>query len=146
MSMLAVSTQKDQAVATSTLFLWRSLGSVIGVASGSLIVQNFLKWGLGMYVDGSAFGKTREEDLEVMDRVRKSVDAVAGLEEGYRNQVVRAYELALKGAFWWAVLAAVVGVCLALCVRVPALRGIGEYRRVEELDEEREEEERMRSK
>jgi hypothetical protein len=42
MAVLAVSEQKEQAVVTSTLILWRSLGMVLGVASSSLVVQNAL--------------------------------------------------------------------------------------------------------
>ena len=42
MSVLAVSEQKEQAVVTSTLILWRSLGTVMGVASSSLVMQNAL--------------------------------------------------------------------------------------------------------
>jgi hypothetical protein len=42
MSVLAVSKQSEQAVVTSTLILWRSLGMVLGVATSSLVVQNAL--------------------------------------------------------------------------------------------------------
>ena len=42
MSVLAVSEQSEQAVVTSTLILWRSLGMVLGVATSSLVVQNAL--------------------------------------------------------------------------------------------------------
>lgn len=139
MSMLAVSTQKDQAVATSTLFLWRSLGAVVGVASGSLVVQNLLKWGLDREVDGSGWGMSKEQDEAVREMVRRSVESVVGLEEGYRTQVVKAYEMALKGAFWWAVGAAVVAGMMVVTIRVPALKGVGEYRKAEEMEEEEEE-------
>lgn len=33
---------KDQAIATSTVYLFRNIGSVMGVAVGSAIVQNTL--------------------------------------------------------------------------------------------------------
>jgi cyanate permease len=42
MAVLAVSDQSEQAVVTSTLILWRSLGLVLGVASSSLVMQNSL--------------------------------------------------------------------------------------------------------
>lgn len=42
MSVLAVSEQVEQAVVTSTLILWRSMGTVLGVALSSLVVQNTL--------------------------------------------------------------------------------------------------------
>jgi hypothetical protein len=51
-SVLAVSTHEDQAVMTSTLGLWRNLGTVMGVAVSSLIVQNALKAYLEEYITG----------------------------------------------------------------------------------------------
>lgn len=42
MAILVVSDQSEQAVVTSTLILWRSLGMVLGVASSSLVMQNAL--------------------------------------------------------------------------------------------------------
>ena len=42
MAVLAVSEQAEQAVVTSTLILWRSLGMVMGVAASSLVMQNSL--------------------------------------------------------------------------------------------------------
>lgn len=41
-ALLAVSEQAEQAVVTSTLILWRSLGIVLGISLSSLIVQNAL--------------------------------------------------------------------------------------------------------
>jgi len=52
-SVLAISTQEDQAVMTSTLGLWRNLGTVMGVAISSLIVQNALNIYLEQYVTAS---------------------------------------------------------------------------------------------
>jgi hypothetical protein len=51
-SVLAISTHDDQAVMTSTLGLWRNLGTVMGVAISSLIVQNALVVYLERYVTG----------------------------------------------------------------------------------------------
>jgi MFS family permease len=42
LAVLATSTQDDQAVMTSTLLLWRSLGIVMGVSFSSLLLQNAL--------------------------------------------------------------------------------------------------------
>lgn len=52
-SVLAISSHSDQAVMTSTLGLWRNLGSVMGVAISSLIVQNGLIAYLELYVTGA---------------------------------------------------------------------------------------------
>ena len=46
------SPRAEQAVVTSTLVLWRSIGTVLGVASSSLVVQNALLFYLEEYVHG----------------------------------------------------------------------------------------------
>lgn len=51
-SVLAVSSHSDQAVMTSTLGLWRNMGTVMGVAISSLIVQNGLVTYLDQYITG----------------------------------------------------------------------------------------------
>jgi len=52
MAILAVSEQAEQAVVTSTLILWRSLGMVLGVAASSLVLQNALVGYLDTFVTG----------------------------------------------------------------------------------------------
>ena len=52
-ALLAVSDQVEQAVVTSTLILWRSIGIVLGVAGSSLVLQNALRWYLEEFVVGS---------------------------------------------------------------------------------------------
>lgn len=52
MSVLAVSQQNEQAVVTSTLILWRSMGMVLGVAASSLVLQNALYHYLSSFVKG----------------------------------------------------------------------------------------------
>ncbi|KAK5168486.1 hypothetical protein LTR04_006654 [Oleoguttula sp. CCFEE 6159] len=56
-AVLATSTQEEQAVTTSTLTLWRSIGIVLGVAISSLIVQN----GLVAYLDQLVTGPDKAE-------------------------------------------------------------------------------------
>jgi MFS family permease len=52
LAVLATSTQEDQAVMTSTLILWRSLGIVMGVSLSSVILQNVLTAYLEQFVTG----------------------------------------------------------------------------------------------
>lgn len=52
LAVLATSTQEDQAVMSSTLVLWRSLGIVMGVSFSSLILQNALTAYLEKFVTG----------------------------------------------------------------------------------------------
>lgn len=56
-SLLAVSDQVEQAVVTSTLILWRSIGVVLGVASSSLVLQNALKG----YLEEMVVGPNKED-------------------------------------------------------------------------------------
>lgn len=52
LAVLATSSQEDQAVMSSTLVLWRSLGIVMGVSLSSLILQNALTVYLEKFVTG----------------------------------------------------------------------------------------------
>lgn len=76
---LATSPREEQAVMTSTLSLWRSLGTVMGVAISSLILQNVLETSLEAYVTGP-------DKQQVIDLARKSVRAIGGLDDMHRQQ------------------------------------------------------------
>jgi MFS family permease len=78
-AILAVSHADDMAVATSTLILFRSLGTVMGVAVSSLVAQN----GLSYYLEHTVTGPGRDS---VIRDVRRSVEAVVGLEGTVREQ------------------------------------------------------------
>jgi hypothetical protein len=78
-AILAVSDPEDMAVATSTLILFRSLGTVMGVAVSSLVTQN----GLTYFLNKEVTGPGRED---VIRDVRRSVEAVVGLEGKVRDQ------------------------------------------------------------
>jgi hypothetical protein len=76
-SVLAISTHEDQAVMTSTLGLWRNLGTVMGVAISSLIVQN----GLVVYLDQYITGPDKFDvgtPVESMNPALKFLDYPAG--------------------------------------------------------------------
>lgn len=59
LAVLATSAQEDQAVMTTTLILWRNLGTVMGVSISSLIVQNALNAYLDDLVTGDDKFKVR---------------------------------------------------------------------------------------
>lgn len=92
MAVLSVSEQREQAVVTGTLVLWRSLGQVLGIACSSLVLQNAL-W---VYLDRFVTGPDK---AGVVARVRKSVEAIRELPAEYREQVVRSYAAALRVTF-----------------------------------------------
>ncbi|KAK4870416.1 hypothetical protein LT330_004764 [Penicillium expansum] len=78
---LATSEKQDQAVATTTLGLWRSLGAVMGVAVSSWIFQNSLIYHLNNKVTGA-------EKNHIIALVRKSVDTIAHLDPIHRREGV----------------------------------------------------------
>ncbi|KAK4099361.1 actin-like ATPase domain-containing protein [Parathielavia hyrcaniae] len=96
MAILSVSEQREQAVVTSTLILWRSLGQVLVVACSSLVEA-------------------------VVGRVRRSVEAIRELPAEYREQVVQSYEAALRVMFLGCSVVALVSVLLGLPLRLPRL-------------------------
>lgn len=93
-STLAMSNSDNQAVVVTTLNLTRSLGSILGVAVSSWILQNVLPIVLRSKVTGNTDQKER-----IIHAVRKSIKAIADLDpkhkkegELQRKQVVRSYE------------------------------------------------------
>lgn len=114
MAILTVVDQRAQAVVTSTLILWRSLGFVLGIAGSSLIVQNALWRYLEMYVSGP-------EKEEVIARVRQSVEAIRELEPVYQEQVIQSYEAAIRLTFMCCSVVAALSVLLAVPMKLPRL-------------------------
>lgn len=122
MAILAASEQHEQAVVTSTLILWRSMGTVLGIAASSLVVQNTL-WGfLDRYVtDEAARAGGFAGREQVVEKVRESVEAVAGLRGLVQEQVVESYEAAVRTTFMCCVVVAVVSGLLLVPVKLPRL-------------------------
>ncbi|KAI5463266.1 hypothetical protein BGZ63DRAFT_352577 [Mariannaea sp. PMI_226] len=114
MAILAASTQAEQAVVTSTLVLWRSLGQVLGVASSSLVLQNALSFYLDEYVQG-------DQSADVIRRVRRSVEEVYKLEPPYQDQVRQSYEAALHLTFMTCAFFALASVLMVLPIKLPRL-------------------------
>jgi MFS family permease len=127
-AVLAASTHREQAVVTSTLQLWRALGSVLGVACSSLVFQNALLRYLVAYVsstpqDGNSDGGQGEEwKRELIERVRSSIEAVSKLPEGRtKDQVIMSYTAACRVTFLVCVGIASLSVLLILPIRLPRL-------------------------
>jgi hypothetical protein len=78
-ALLAVTHTQDMAVATSTLILFRSLGTVMGVAVSSLVSQNALVY----YLEKIVIGEERDA---VIKEARRSVEAIVNLSPFYREQ------------------------------------------------------------
>ena len=125
-AVLAASPQRQQAVVTSTLVLWRALGSVLGIASSSLVLQNALRRYLELYivVDGDAGegGHDAAWKAALIERVRASVEAVAAIPDlDVRGQVIHGYESAIRVTFLCCAAVAVIGCLLVAPVRLPRL-------------------------
>lgn len=76
-SVLAITSQEDQAVMSSALGLWRNLGIILGVAVSSLVMQN----ALNIYLDRFVTGNNKETIIAL---VRKSARAVQELKGKHR--------------------------------------------------------------
>lgn len=113
-AVLAASTRDEQAVVMSALAIWRSLGTVLGVALSSVIVQNSLLYYLDFFVRGP-----RREHIMIL--ARKSVQEIAELEQPYLGQVVQSYDAALRLAFGSCAIAAVISGLLVVRIKLPRL-------------------------
>ena len=136
MAVLAVSDQSEQAVVTSTLILWRSLGGVLGVAISSLVLQNALLFFLEETVTGpekedvrpylpmptlSYRIKANHTQKQVISKVRKSVKAIEKLTPFYKGQVIDAYALSLRSVFFMTTILAAFTILLTVRLRLPKL-------------------------
>ncbi|KAI3329798.1 major facilitator superfamily domain-containing protein [Ustulina deusta] len=122
-AVLAASKHREQAVVTSTLHLWRALGSVLGVACSSLVFQNALLRYLVMYVSVPGEGDGGEKwKRQFIERVRSSIEAVSELPEGQaKNEVVMSYAAACRATFLVCLGIAFVSVLMILPIRLPRL-------------------------
>ncbi|KAH8658662.1 putative MFS multidrug transporter [Tricladium varicosporioides] len=93
LSVLANADPADQAIATASTYLFRSLGSVTGVSISSTIVQQSLRTKLNRAL------KNGKEADEIVEKVRQSLTYIDGLEPGVRKLVRRCYQGATSDAF-----------------------------------------------
>ena len=92
----------DQAVTTACSYLFRSLGSVVGISLSSTIIQQSLRGNLG-----EALGSGKEAD-KIVRQVRRSLDAIKKLDpkiaelvrDCYGNAVMNAFALMAGVAFF----------------------------------------------
>ncbi|KZT20836.1 MFS general substrate transporter [Neolentinus lepideus HHB14362 ss-1] len=95
-ALIANAGPEDQAIATAVSYLYRSLGSVMGISIGSTLVQDKLRNLLRKRLAG--------EDLDVEEiarRVRESLTYVDELQPRIRAIVRQSYNDAVPAAFWF---------------------------------------------
>ena len=78
-AILASNTQADQAVVSTTLSLWRQLGTVMGVAVSSLVFQNVLIRKLDEMV-------TEPDKYAIMSEARTSVESIRTMDHMHKFQ------------------------------------------------------------
>ncbi|KAI9816059.1 MAG: hypothetical protein M1827_002051 [Pycnora praestabilis] len=86
-------TAADQAIATACSYLFRSLGSVVGVSLASTVAQQSLRNQLRDRL------KSGEDAEDIVKNVRESLDYIRTLEPGVRELVRECYESATRAAF-----------------------------------------------
>ncbi|KAF7514143.1 hypothetical protein GJ744_004468 [Endocarpon pusillum] len=84
---------EDQAVTTACSYLFRSLGSVIGISLSSTVVQQSLR---SYLIRGLGSG---EEADRIVQRVRRSLEYIRTLDPEVRDMVRRCYGQAVRDAF-----------------------------------------------
>ncbi|KAE9379232.1 MFS multidrug transporter [Stipitochalara longipes BDJ] len=97
-NVIANANPSDQAIATACTYLFRSLGSVVGVSMAATIVQQSLRTQL------RASLKDGKDADKIVERVRQSLDYIKELEPHTRAIVIRCYQKAENASFGVSVL------------------------------------------
>ncbi|PYH98180.1 MFS multidrug transporter [Aspergillus ellipticus CBS 707.79] len=92
-SLISNSTQEDQAVVTACSYLFRSLGSVIGLSLSSTVVQQILR-------DRLHYALRDSKDIDqIVEGVRQSLDFIKTLDPAVAKVVRSCYEYATNKGF-----------------------------------------------
>lgn len=103
-SIIANASSQDQAVATACTYLFRSLGSVIGLSLSATIVQQSLKTLLRIRLKGN-------RDVDSIERhVRESLEFINTLEPNLQEIVRQCYGTAIRNGFVFMMILVVFGV------------------------------------
>lgn len=92
--LIANASPQDQAVATACSYLFRSLGSVVGLSLSATVVQQSLR---NQLRDKLKSGKDAEN---IVRRVRESLDYITTLDPDVREVVRQCYGSATRYGFW----------------------------------------------
>ncbi|KKZ64109.1 hypothetical protein EMCG_01607 [[Emmonsia] crescens] len=114
-ALIACASPRDQAVATACSYLFRSLGSVMGLSFASTIVQQSLRTGLR-----SALGNNKDVD-KIVDGVRQSLDFINTLDPQTREIVRNCYGNATNHAFGLSIILVFFTILCSLFIREKAL-------------------------
>ncbi|KAF5717296.1 major facilitator family transporter fnx1 [Fusarium globosum] len=108
---VAAVSHDDQAVATSAIYAFRSMGSTIGVTIASVVHQNLLQHGLHQRFD------SKEGSSKIIKQILDCLDGLKSLPDGWRHGVYKAYEISLRGVFLTGLGVAVLGLIAASFIK-----------------------------
>ncbi|KDR66619.1 hypothetical protein GALMADRAFT_232467 [Galerina marginata CBS 339.88] len=109
-SLIANAGQADQAIATAVSYLFRSLGSVVGLSIGSTLIQTTLRSALQRKLSGG-------DVEEIIKNVRESLKYLDKLDPTTRAAVRGSYEEAIHVTFWFSVAMAACGLLSSLFIK-----------------------------
>ncbi|KAI0821779.1 MFS general substrate transporter [Trametes gibbosa] len=115
-SLIANAGPEDQAIATAVSYLFRSLGSVLGLSIATTLTQDILRKSLRARLTGGHVD-------EIVRKVRESLEYLQQLEPAVRAQVVLAYQDGLQAAFWFTAAMSAATVVVAFYIREKPLSG-----------------------
>ncbi|KAI0936786.1 hypothetical protein AcV5_004836 [Taiwanofungus camphoratus] len=95
-ALIANAGPEDQAVATAVSYLFRTLGSVVGLSVGTTLFQDTLRKRLHERLSGADVDK-------IIIRVRESLSYLDKLEPTTRALVVESYQDGIQTALWFSV-------------------------------------------
>ncbi|KAJ9617396.1 hypothetical protein H2204_013818 [Knufia peltigerae] len=121
---LALNSQDEQAVVTTTLGLLRNLGAILGVAISSWILQNALL----VYLDRLVTAPDEQTKENIIRAVRESVHAIKNLDPVHKRQVIEAYANSIRVTFSMGIVISVICILMIWPVHIPNLQ------RQEDLD------------
>ena len=91
--MIANASKKDLAAVTASSYLFRSLGSVVGLSLSSTVIQQSLR---GQLAERLESGKDTEH---IIQQIRESLDYIKTLEPGMAEIVRKCYAVATRNGF-----------------------------------------------
>ena len=91
--LIANATREDQAIATACSYLFRSLGSVVGLSLSATVVQQTLRNQLR-----DRLGSGKEAD-DIVQKVRRSLDYIRALDPDVREVVKQCYSNSTRAGF-----------------------------------------------
>ncbi|KJA21585.1 hypothetical protein HYPSUDRAFT_67708 [Hypholoma sublateritium FD-334 SS-4] len=113
-SLIANAGQADQAIATAVSYLFRSLGSVVGLSVGSTLVQGTLRSALQRRLSG-------EDVDEIIKRVRESLKYIDELNSTTQAAVRSSYAEAIHVTFCFSVAMAACGLLASIFIKEKSL-------------------------